>query len=163
MNDHLALQNVVLQVAERFVNIHSGDVDRALDRALTDLGRQCEADAAFLLERRGDLITTTHAWLLDAGRAPPGDLTSSTDADLPSMQMLRDGHDRRHPLDPRPGRRLGPGARRHAGNRGAHSVVMVPLVADDAVLGCIGLSRHRSEARWSPGDDRPAPPGRRGA
>jgi diguanylate cyclase (GGDEF)-like protein/PAS domain S-box-containing protein len=148
MAAHLALQDVVLQVAERFVNIDTSEVDRALDDALAALGRQCRADIAFLLERHGTSITTTHHW-----RARPEDepveLALSVHDQRPSLVALREG--RVVVIDSID--RLAVGWEREAAlmrHNHAHSAVLLPLVAEDVVLGSIGLTRREPGDRWTP-------------
>jgi diguanylate cyclase (GGDEF)-like protein/PAS domain S-box-containing protein len=150
MEAHLALQDVVLQVAERFVNIEAHDVDGELDRALSELGHHCDADTAILVERRDDRVHLTHRWWSDdrlVGEATAAGIETVFDS-MGLMERLAsngavviDSVEEVEALVP-PGAEL-------MRERSVSGFVMVPLMAEDVMLGAICLTRNRSGLRWS--------------
>ena len=150
LEEHLALQDVVLQVAERFVNIEAHEVDGAIDGALAELGRQCRADTAILVERHDGVVRLTHRWRADASPLPEG-TTAGTEAVFNTMGLMEQlaAHgavvidavgDVEGPL---------PAGAAIMRDRGVDGFVVLPLMAEDVLLGAICLTRHRTGARWS--------------
>jgi diguanylate cyclase (GGDEF)-like protein/PAS domain S-box-containing protein len=150
MEEHLALQDVVLQVAERFVNIEGHEVDGAIDEALAELGRQCRADTAILVERQDDVVRLTHRWRADSSPLPEGS-TAGTEAVFNTMGLMEQLADHGAVVIDAAADVEGPLPAGAAimRDRGVDGFVVLPLMAEDVLLGAICLTRHRTGGRWS--------------
>jgi diguanylate cyclase (GGDEF)-like protein/PAS domain S-box-containing protein len=147
MTAHLALQDIVLQIAERFVNIDAADVDRAIDEALADLGHQCDIETAVLLEQRDDRAQLTHAWRTDTMVADP----AATEDLFTSLSLLEQVAVTGAAVLESPDELLPQwdAAAELMRTRGVHSLVLLPLVAEDIMLGAIALTRYHDGPPWS--------------
>ncbi|MFP5310154.1 MAG: ATP-binding protein [Actinomycetes bacterium] len=146
------IERLVAGVSTELVQVRPGDVDAAIVRALEQLGATIDVDRAYVFSSPVDEpsgpLDQTHVWAR-SGVRDFADVRRGVDAELMPWWMARV-----RALEPiviervedLPAEAL---RERHIfGSQGVRSLVCVPMVTHDLVLGFVGLDSCRAHRRW---------------
>jgi PAS domain S-box-containing protein len=147
----LQLEEVIIGASTRFISVEVEQVDREIDDALEKLGRFAGADRAYVFQVREDrgAMDCTHEWCGEGVSAQIGRLQNVTAADFPWLadKLLAREVILIHRISD-----LAPEAAleaREFGEQGVESMICVPMVLADRVVGFFGFDSVYEEDIWS--------------
>lgn len=147
------LERIVMRTALRFLSVEPGAIDDAISEALGDIGEFAGVDRSYLFQRTSPaLMTNTHEWcapgidpVIDQLVDVPVDVYPWFWSRIRARQIVHVPQVSALPPDAEQDR-LGLEA------QGVRSVVAVPTVSGDEVVGFIGFDAVRTEISWSEED-----------
>ena len=148
---HMAFSRVITGVLERFATVDGDDVDDAITEALERLGRFAGVDRSYVFRFSPDLtrMTNTHEWCAEGVTPQIGNLrdepASLIEEWMPELHAGRTVHVAR--VADLPDRMAG--LRSSLERQDVQSLVVVPLLATDRLLGFIGFDAVAGGRRWS--------------
>jgi PAS domain S-box-containing protein len=149
----MRLEEAILDASTCFINVPLDQLDAEIDSTLQKLGRFAGADRAYVFQRRGDeeAMDCTHEWCREGVSAQISRLQNVVAGRFPwfAARLLR----RETILVPR-ARELPPEAAREKeefARQGVESMICVPMVLEDRVVGFLGFDSVHAEDAWSPG------------
>lgn len=147
---------LLVELSASFINSIQGELDEKINLALERVGRFCEADRVYVFQydEPGKVMSNTHEWCAE-GISPEKDNLQMIPADLipqwneklqnleiihiPDVKILPDDwHSVREILEP----------------QGIQSLVVVPLVVNERLIGFSGFDAVRFKRTWSEEDIR---------
>jgi PAS domain S-box-containing protein len=145
-------ERVLLHISAQLMAVIPAEVDAAVNQALADVGRFAGVDRcyAFLFRDQNTFADNTHEWCADGIEPQLPRLQGLAVTDFPSLAgTIAHGQ----PVCISRVRDLPPESaeRQELEREGIQSLVLVPMVFGDAVLGFLGVDSVRTERIW--GDD----------
>ena len=144
-------ENLILTLSGRFVNLKSGDLDHEINAALQAIGEFARVDRSYVFQFSADCrrFTNTHEWCAE-GVEPMIDRLQDAPADKFgwALQHFLDGEE----LYVADVARMPPEASevmRELKIQGIRSMVNVPLICDERVMGFVGFDALRSPKAWT--------------
>jgi PAS domain S-box-containing protein len=145
------LEQVILDASTSFINVAPDQLDHEIDRALEKLGSFAGADRAYVFQRREgqDVMDCTHEWCREGVSAQIDRLQDAAAARFPWFAARL--HEREPILVPRVSE-LPPEAaseREEFERQGVESMICVPMVLEDRVVGFLGFESVHAGDVWS--------------
>ena len=144
-------ENLILTLSGRFVNLKSGDLDHEINAALQAIGEFARVDRSYVFQFSADCrrFTNTHEWCAE-GVEPMIDRLQDAPADKFgwALQHFLDGEE----LYVADVAEMPPEASevmQELQIQGIRSMVNVPLICDERVMGFVGFDALRSPKAWT--------------
>ena len=144
-------ENLILTLSGRFVNLKSGDLDHEINAALQAIGEFARVDRSYVFQFSADCrrFTNTHEWCAE-GVEPMIDRLQDAPADKFgwALQHFLDGEE----LYVADVAQMPPEASevmQELQIQGIRSMVNVPLICDERVMGFVGFDALRSPKAWT--------------
>lgn len=151
LRERMQLEEAILRASTRFISVPLEQLDAEMDRALQDLGRFAEADRAYVFQFREDGVTMdcTHEWCRPGVSEQIAALQNLPLSDFPwFVERIQ-----RREVVPVPRvRELPPEAaaeRKEFEREGIQSMICVPMLVGDQVVGFLGFDFVRAEQVWA--------------
>lgn len=145
------LQRLMVDASREFIQSSQESLDRTLTTTLERVGRWCEVDRAYLIRFTDDLssYSNTHEWVADGITAEMGNLQ-----DMPSTTIphLMDRLKRHEPVVISSVAELGSEwheERAIFDEENIRSLITLPVVSGDRLIGLVGFDSVRHERVWS--------------
>lgn len=150
LQERIAFDDVIMRITARFVAIEPEATDAEIERALAEIGTTMGVDRAYVfLFRGGDRADNTHEWVArDISEESPNLQDVPTDRFQWLMDQLEDREVVHVPrLADLP---VDAAAEREEFEReGIRSIILVPMVLQDRLIGFAGFDAVRDEKRWN--------------
>jgi PAS domain S-box-containing protein len=147
----LKFEKVLLRIIADFVDVPAAEVDGKINHALESMGRFAGVDRAyvFLLRDGGRLASNTHEWCAPGVEPQRPELQDlELDTSLPWFaERIRRGVFQVPRVADLPDEARA--EREHFAVQGIQSLVVVPMVREEALLGFLGFDSVREEKSWS--------------
>lgn len=150
LQERIAFDDVIMRMTAHFVAIEPEDTDAEIERALAEIGTTAGVDRAYVfLFRDGDRADSTHEWVAqDISEESP----NLQDLPIDRCQwLMRRLEDREVVHLPRLAD-LPPDAaaeRAEFERQGIRSIILVPMLLQDRLIGFAGFDAVRDERRWN--------------
>ena len=156
LQHRLKMEELISAIAARFVNLPSDAISDGIDRALRDIGEFAQVDRSYLFLFRDDgpSMDKTNVWCAPGTESHQDELTGICIDDTPWFAEKIRQRDNVHV--PRVAE-LPPAAaaeKRLWHAHGVRSLINVPMVYADKLLGFLGFDSVRAEKTWSAADMR---------
>ncbi|MBW3562984.1 MAG: GAF domain-containing protein [Actinobacteria bacterium] len=150
LQERIAFDDVIMRMTARFVAIRPEDTDAEIERTLAEMGTMAGVDRAYVfLFRDGDRADNTHEWVARGVSEESPNLQ-----DLPTDRfpwLMGRLEDREVVHVPRVADLPDHAAaeRDEFDREGIRSVLLVPMVRQDQLIGFAGFDAVRDEKRWN--------------
>lgn len=143
---------LITNIASRFVNLAPADLDKGINDALKRLGEFMGVDRSYVFvgAKNRDLASNTHEWVADGIEPLIGKLQNMSASAFPWITARITGQEIIHvprvadlPAEAGEERKL-------FGLQKVHSFLILPLISGASVVGFVGFDSVRKEMSWSP-------------
>ena len=145
------LQRALVDVSHRFMATRPDEVDRQIDHALGLVGHYCDVDRAYLFRFRDGLERTdnTHEWCAPGVTPEIDNLQDLPRREIPNVVSLMERREVMHVPRVAELEEDWSNERRIFEAEDIQSLVVVPIVSDDALHGFLGFDSVKREREWT--------------
>ncbi|MFN3951055.1 MAG: ATP-binding protein [Thermaurantimonas sp.] len=147
---------LLVELSASFINSVQGELDEKINRALERVGRFCEADRVYVFQydEPGKIMSNTHEWCAE-GITPEKDNLQMIPADLiPQWNEKLQNHEIIHIPDVKKLPADWQTVKEILEPQGIQSLVVVPMVVNERLVGFAGFDAVRFKRIWSTEDIR---------
>ena len=146
---HLDFETLIMQISTRFINLQPGTLDTAIDAALAQIGAKVGVDRSYVFRFDHDFATmsNTNEWCAE-GISPQKALLQQLDITAYIRQLIEAWKCNEHTYIPRVSD-LPAQDRAILEQQEIQSLIMIPMLYQQQLIGFSGLDAVRSPSQWS--------------